>query len=325
MARIFITGASGFVGGAVAAHFVAKGDEVKAMSRTPASDGAISALGAEPVRASLGGVEAADLAGCDTVIHCAAYVEAWGPLSAYWRANVEGTVQLLDAAKAAGVKHFVHIGTEAALFFGQHMRDVDETYPLALNSPFPYSRTKAHAEARVRAANDPGHGFATVVVRPRLVWGPGDKTVLPEVIAMEKSGRFMWVDGGKAMTSTTHIANLVRGVELALAKGVGGEAYFVTDGAPVQFRDFMTRLAGTVGVELADKSVSGALLRGAARIIEPVWRLFRIKPAPPITRFVASIMSRDCTIRDDKARRDLGYVPVISVDEGLSALAAASR
>ena len=88
------------------------------------------------------------------VIHCAAHVEEWGPWEDYWRMNVDGTKQLLAVAKEAGVKRFVHIGTEAALFHGQAMLNVDETYPLSLNSPYPYSRTKAHAEKAVREAND---------------------------------------------------------------------------------------------------------------------------------------------------------------------------
>ncbi|MEP6968229.1 MAG: NAD-dependent epimerase/dehydratase family protein, partial [Pseudomonadota bacterium] len=178
--NIFITGASGFVGGA----FVRAGADrhaFSAMSRSEATDAKIRAAGAAPVRCSLDDVTAEHLGGAEAVVHCAAYVEEWGPWRDYWRVNVEGTARLLAAAKAAGVKRFVHIGTEAALFYGQPLREVDETYPLALSSPFPYSRTKAHAEQHVRAANDPAGGFETVVVRPRFVWGPGDETILPTV------------------------------------------------------------------------------------------------------------------------------------------------
>lgn len=164
--NIFVTGASGFVGGAFVKAAVAR-HAVTAMSRSEKSDAEIAALGAAVVRCSLDDVTADAMRGADAVVHCAAYVEDWGPWRDYWRYNVDATKRMLRAARGAGVKRFVHIGTEAALFYGQDMRDVDESYPLALHSPFPYSRTKAYAEQAVRAASDPQHGFETIVVRPR--------------------------------------------------------------------------------------------------------------------------------------------------------------
>ena len=243
--NLFITGASGFVGGAyVRAH--ARDHAIRAMSRSEKSDAAILALGATPVRSALGEVTAEQLKGADAVIHCAAYVEEWGPWEDYWRMNVEGTKQLLAAAKQAGVKRFVHIGTEAALFHGQDMRGVDETYPLSLNSPFPYSRTKAHAEKAVREANEPAAGFTTIVIRPRFVWGEGDTTILPVVKEMTAKGQFAWIDGGRAKTSTTNIANLVHAMNLALTTGQGGEPYFILDDdlKPVQQALLLLRRSG---------------------------------------------------------------------------------
>lgn len=317
--RIYLTGASGFVGGAVAKK-LRDDHSILAMSRSEASDEKIRALDLEPARASLGDVPADQLAGVDAIIHCAAYVEEWGPWDDYRRINVEGTKQLLASAKAAGVKRFIHIGTEAALFYGQHMRDVDETYPLALNSPFPYSRTKAMAEQAVLNANDQVAGFHTMAIRPRMIWGPGDQTVLPVVAAMARAGKFMWIDQGAAMSSTTHIDNLVHAIELALTKGEPGEAYFVLDGPSVQIRDFLSRYLTTANVDLGEKSAPGWLIRLVSNIIEPLWRFSGAKSAPPLTRFTAHIMSRDCTLKDDKARAALGYQPIVSVEEGLAAL-----
>lgn len=262
------------------------------------------------------------LTGADAVLHCAAFVEEWGPYDIYHAVNVTGTERLLSAAKEAGVRRFIHIGTEAALFHGQPMIDIDETYPLAPRSPFPYSRTKALAEIAVAKANDPANGFETIILRPRLIWGEGDKTVLPAVKSMADAGKFMWIDGGSAMTSTTHIDNLVAAISLALTKGRGGEAYFVVDGPPVRFRDFLTRYLASAGVALPDKSMPGAAIRLMANLAEPVFRLIGSKAPPPVTRFTAHIMSRDCTIRDDKARSELGYRPVVTLEEGLTRLAA---
>lgn len=316
--NIFLTGASGFIGGAIARQL--RGTHtIIAMSRSDRSDATLPALGIEPVRCELGAVKRAQLVGCDVVIHCAAFVEQWGTREQFWQANVEGTSQLLAAACQARVKRFIHIGTEAALFAGQHMRDIDESYPYPASTPFLYSETKAEAEQRVLAANAPG--FETISIRPRLVWGPGDQTILPVIKQMIAEGRFLWLDGGRARTSTTHVANLVRAVELALTNGHGGQAYFVTDGPVTTFRKFLTALLRTQGVTPPDKSIPGWLARMLAAVVEVFWKLLGIKSEPPLTRFAASIMSRDCTIRIEKARRELGYEPVISVEQGLAELA----
>jgi hypothetical protein len=254
-------------------------------------------------------------------VHCAAYVEEWGPWADYWRVNVEGTQRLLAAAREAGVHRFVHIGTEAAILHGQSLHNADETVPLALDSPFPYSRTKAHAEKHVREANAPS--FETIVVRPRFVWGPGDETILPALRAMVAAGRFAWIDGGRNRTSTTYIANLSYAIELALTNGRAGDAYFVLDGEAVQFRDFLTRLANAAGLALPGRNVPGWLARAIAYAGERTWRVFSLKGRPPLTRFAASILSRDCILSDAKARREMGYAPPFTIEQGLAAMAAA--
>ncbi|MGD0866538.1 MAG: NAD-dependent epimerase/dehydratase family protein [Rhizomicrobium sp.] len=322
--NIFITGASGFVGGAFAKE--AEGRHTfTAMSRSEKSDVKIVAAGATPVRCTLDNVTAAHLKGADAIVHCAAYVEEWGPWSDYWRINVDGTKRMLAAAKEAGVRRFVHIGTEAALFYGQDMRNVDETYPLALNSPFPYSRTKAHAEKAVREANDAAKGFETIVVRPRFVWGPDDETILPAVKSMAEQGRFAWIGGGRNKTSTTYIGNLSYAIDLALTKGQSGEAYFVLDGPPVVFRDLLTRMAAAAGFTLPDRNVPAWLIRAIAYVSEKAWRILPLSGRPPLTRFTAGIMSCDCILVDAKARRDMGYQPPFSMDQGMEALAASVR
>ena len=318
--KIFITGASGFVGGA-AAKSLSKSHTVLAMSRTERSDAGIKACGAEPVRCALGSVDAKLLGGVDIVIHAAAKVEEFGPLKDFWAINVDGTKQLLEAAKQAGVKRFIHIGTEASIFYGQHMVDIDETEPLAFTAPYPYSRTKAYAEQAVLEANEADGSFTTISVRPRLVWGPGDKTVLPAIMAMVKAGKFMWLDGGHMLTSATHIDNLVHGITLALSGGAGGEAYFVTDDKNMPMRDFLSALVATKGLQIPDKSAPGWLVGLMARVAEAIWTVFRLKSMPPLTRFTIDMTRRECTICIDKAKTALGYKPVIYTDDAFAQLA----
>ncbi len=316
--RIFITGASGFVGGA-AAKKLSERHEVLALSRSEKSDAAIRAAGATPVRGDLGTVTAAMLKDVDAVVHCAAKVETWGRMKEFWAINVTGTERLLKAAREAGVKRFIHIGTEAALFYGQSMDDLDETAPMAFNSPLPYPRTKAHAEKAVRAAN--GNGLTTIVLRPRFIWGPGDQTLLPALKGMVDAGRFAWIGGGRAVTDTVHIYNVVHAIELALEKGNGGEAYFITDGGmPISFKEMMTKMAATAGFSLPDRNMPGWLARGAAKIMDRIWKLTLRRTPPPLDPHTASLMSRNCTLKIDKARRELGYEPVITREAGLAEL-----
>lgn len=318
--KIFITGASGFVGGAATRRLVEAGHDVYAMSRSPASDAVISQLGGEPVRCDLDSVSAEHFNGCEAVVHAAAFVEVWGDADAWEHANVDGTRRMLQAAREAGVRRFIHIGTEAALVHGQDLHQVDESYPLAFDSPYPYCWTKARAEQAVREANDPAADFATLVLRPRFIWGPGDSTLLPIILEMSKTGRWSWIDQGKVLTSTTYIGNLVQAIELALTAGKPGEAYFILDEGNRSLREIITAMAAAAGVTLGDKSIPGWLAAGVGAASEWLWRTLSLKGEPPLTRHAAMVMSRECTLVGDKARAELGYVPPYAVEQGLQQL-----
>jgi nucleoside-diphosphate-sugar epimerase len=318
--NIFITGASGFVGGAATRHLVKAGHRVRAMSRTERTDAAIRALGAEPVRCDLEDVVAMHLQDCAVVIHAAAYVEPWGEPDAWDRVNVGGTQRMLLAAQRSGCQRFIHIGTEAALVHGQDLHEVDEAYPLAFGSPYPYCRTKALAEQAVRLANDPAGSFETLVLRPRFIWGPGDATLLPLILQAARKGQWAWINHGRAMTSTTYIDNLVHAIELALCAGKPGEAYFILDEGTRSLHEIIAGLASAAGVILPERSMPHWLASAAATVIEFVWRAFSLSGEPPLTRHAVMVMARECTLRGDKARHELGYVPPVSVTEGLQQL-----
>lgn len=313
--HVFVTGGSGFVGGHVIEGLTARGHAVSAMARSDRSAAAVQAFGARPVRCSLDDVAGDHLRGCDAVVHAAAFVEEWGTREQFWQGNVTGTERMLDAARAAGVATFVHIGTEAALFDGHPLEGIDEAAPYPERQRFLYSETKAEAERRVLAAE----GLRAISVRPRLVWGPRDASVLPVVLRMVDTGRYAWIDGGRARTSTTHVLNLVEGVRLALERGRGGEAYFVSDGEDTTLRDFLGALIASQGRTVPDRSVPSWVARPTASLLEWIARLTG-KP-PQLTRFAAAMMGSTVTVRIDKARRELGYAPVVSVAEGIAGMA----
>ncbi len=312
--KIFITGASGFVGGAIARH-LKKNHTVRALSRSAKTDEILKNEGLDVVRGSLGSVSPKDLEGIDTIIHCAAFVGPWGYRKDFWEGNVDGTSQLLQVAKQAGVKRFIHMGTEAALFHGQNMVQIDETYPYPKSTPYLYSETKGEAERIVLSANSPN--FETIVLRPRLVWGPGDTSVLPVIKKMVKDGKFLWIDGGKAKTSVTCIPNLVHATELSLTKGKAGAVYFITDDEEQTIRSFLTAMLQTQGISLPTGSVPGFIASALAFLVEGIWKILGIRKEPPMMRFPVDIMGKECTIRIDRAKAELGYKPVVTVAQGL--------
>jgi nucleoside-diphosphate-sugar epimerase len=322
MPTAFVTGGSGFVGGALIRRLTGDGWTVRALARSDSAAAAVTEAGAEPVRGDLDDVAAMRAAaeGADVFHHAAAKVEDYGDPADYERVTVQGTKNALGAARDAGVRRFVHVGTEAALMAGQPLVNVDETAPLRPDSPAPYPWSKAKAEQAVRDAN--GTGIETVVVRPRFVWGKGDSTLLPQIVSMVKGGRFAWIGGGGQLTSTSHIDNTVEGLVLAADRGKPGGVYFVTDGEPVVFREFVGDLIRTQGVEPPTRTLPLGVARAAAAASETTWRLLRRKDHPPLTRFTVWVSALECTIDDSRARDEMGYREIKTREQGLAELRA---
>jgi nucleoside-diphosphate-sugar epimerase len=323
MPTALVTGGSGFVGGTLINRLRSEGWDVRALARSEASVARVRERGAEPVPGELadGPSLRAAAEGCDVAFHAAAKVEDWGEPLDFVRVNVHGTQNVIVACREAGVRRLVHVGTEAALMAGDPLVNVSEDAPLRPDSPALYSSSKAKAEQRVRAAND--SAFETVVIRPRFVWGRGDTTLLPALVRLVGSGRFRWVDGGAHLTDTTHIDNAVEGLWLGATAAPAGSVYFVTDGAPVVFRDFVSRLLRTQGVTPPDKSVPPRLVGVLAAGSERFWRLAKRDGSPPLTRFAIWVSSQECTLDISRAEREIGYRPRKTREQGLEELAQA--
>ena len=318
MPTAFVTGGSGFVGGALIERLRSEGWDVHALARSERAAARVRELGAEPAMGDLDDRDAmrAGAEGCEVAFHAAAKVEDWGDPADFERLNVRGTQNVIDACREAGVRRLVHVGTEAALMVGQPLINVDESAPLRPDSAALYSSSKAKAEQLVRDAG----GLETVVVRPRFVWGRGDTSLLPTIIEMVTSGRFRWIGGGGQLSATTHIDNTVEGLWLAATKAPAGSVYFVTDGEPAVFREFLTELLATQGVTVPDRSVPAGVAGVAAAASERIWRLLKRPGPPPLTRFAVWVSSQECTIDISRAERELGYRPVISREAGLAEL-----
>ena len=162
----------------------------------------------------------------------------------------------------------------------------------------------------MRDAN--AEGFETVVVRPRLVWGPGDTTILPSIKAEVEKGRFAWIGGGGHLTSTSHVDNVVEGLVLAAERGSPAASTSCSTTGPVEFRDFITRLLATAGVEAPTRTMPAPIARFAAGAGEGLFKLLRRENPPPVTRIAVWLSSLECTLDDSRAREELGYRPVVS-------------
>jgi len=320
--RLFLTGGGGYVGRNLIRHFTAKGVDVVALARSASASETARALGARVVRGDLldaGLAEAMD--GCDALVHAAADLDHGHGGARQARTNVEGTRNLLTAARASGVARVVHLSTESVLLDGRPLRDADETHPFPRRPAGRYSATKGEAERLALAMTT--IGFDVVAVRPRLVWGRDDTTAAPQLLAAANSGQLAWIDGGSYLTSTTHVANLCEGVDRALALGRGGQTYFITDGEPVVFRDFITALLAAHGVDAPDKTVPLAVLRLIAMVGDGLARITGGALRGPVSRQVLATSAVEVTLRIDKARRELSYDPVLSREEGLAEIRSA--
>jgi nucleoside-diphosphate-sugar epimerase len=322
MATVFVTGGSGFVGGALLDALRERGEDVHALARTPAAEAEVVARGAVPVRGELSDVAAlADgMRDAELVLHAAGRLPGGARVAPgeFRRVNVEGTRAVLAAAGKVGVPRLVYLSTVQVVLGDRPLVDADESEPYPERAISPHAASKIEAEELLLAATT--RGLATVAVRPGPVWGRGDPTGLPAYVAAARAGRLRWIDGGGYPVSTTHVRNLVEGVLAAAERGRGGEAYFVTDGAPIAFREFVTALLDTQGVPAPTGTLPHWAASALAAVTGAAWGALPLPGRPPVTRGLLRSIGETCTVRDDRARRELGYEGKVSWQQGLAEL-----
>nr|WP_216295708.1 NAD-dependent epimerase/dehydratase family protein [Delftia acidovorans]MCA1071723.1 3 beta-hydroxysteroid dehydrogenase/Delta 5-->4-isomerase [Delftia acidovorans] len=323
-ARLFLTGGSGYVGRNLIRHFVSQGVEVIALARSPAAQDTIRASGANPFEGDLLSENlATGMAGCDALIHAAADTDHGLSTDAQFQTNVIGTRHVFAAAARAGVRRAVHLSTESVLLDGSPLVDAEESRSIPTRPVGGYSATKALAEREAIAAAQ--HGLDVVIVRPRFIWGRDDTTALPQLLQAVDAGKFAWIDGGRYRTSTTHIGNLVHGIERALIAGETGACYFITDDDIVEFRAFISALLQSQGRSVPTKEIPGWVIRAMASVCERLSSLTGGRWRPPVTRQALAPSAVEVTLNIDKARRELGYQPQISRAQGLEELTLEDR
>lgn len=317
--RAFVTGGSGFVGRALLRELARRRDVAVALVRSDRAADSVAACGACAARGDLGdeGAMREAMIGCDVVFHAAAKVELWGRREDFRRDTIDGTERALRAARDAGVPRFVHVSTEAVLVGGPPLVGADETWPLPARPLGLYPWSKGRAEEAVRAAAKTGQH--AVIVRPRAIWGADDTVLLPRIVERVDAGRFAWLGGGRALTSTCHVENVVAGLLAAAERGRPGEAYFVRDDDDLTFREFLGGLLARKGRDASQApDVPLGLARFMAPLVEGAYAMFRLEGEPPVTRTAIALIGSEVTVRDDKARGELGYRPVRDRASGLA-------
>lgn len=313
--RILVTGAAGFIGGHVTRRLVGGGHEVIATARRV--DSIADAAGARWSACDLSQDSLDTLArDCEVIVHCAARASPWGPREIFWRDNVLATERLLAAARSAGtIRRFVYVSTPSIYFNGRDQLDRSEAFEPPRRWPTAYAETKWIAECRVRAESTLG----AVILRPRAVFGPGDRAIVPRLIAMAERGIVPLPGGGDALTDVTYVDNVVDAIEAAMLapSPVAGRAFNITNGEPLTVRDLLARLFGALGLRVRTVSIPRPLVNFAARVSESIAMLRPGRPEPRITRYGVGLLACSQTLCIDAARAQLGYSPAVSVTDGL--------
>lgn len=322
--RVVVTGGGGFLGRAIVERLLERGDEVTIVARGDYPE--VRALGAAQVRGDLGdlGVAQEAFEGADAVIHTAAKAGVWGAPEDFWRSNVTGTENVIEACRERGVPRLVFTGSPSATFDGGDAIEGPQDLPYPDTFLAEYPRTKAIAEQRVLEAN--GGELATTALRPHLIWGPGDPHLLPRVVQRHRDGQLRIVGDGANVVDMTHVDNAsvahiqaldaLTGPEAAPA----GKAYFISDDAPIKLWEWLNALFAELDLGPVTKKVSPRLAYAAGAAMETTWKMLGLSGEPRMTRFVARQLATSHWYDMGPAKRDFGYQTVTDPDEALSEL-----
>jgi 2-alkyl-3-oxoalkanoate reductase len=322
-----ITGATGFVGSHLAEACAARGVPVRALARAGSDTSLLERHHATLVRGDLTDPAAvrAAVRGVDVVLHCAAKVGDWGPVEDYRAVNVEALRGLLEACRGQPLKRFVHFSS-LGVYAARHHYGTDESEPLPAHHVDGYTQTKVESE-ELALRYHREHGVPVVVLRPGFIYGPRDRTVLPKLMDNLRRRKVNYIGGGKRALNTIYVGNLVEAAFLAVEKpGAVGQVYNLTDGEAVSKRRFIEAIADGVGLPRPNPvSVPLWLARVLAWWQEGRARRRRSPKSPRLTQGRLKFLGLNLDFSIDKARRELGYRPRYSFDEGMKETVASYR
>lgn len=308
MKNIFITGATGFIGSSMVDYF-SKDNIVFCMVR-PSTGKQMKFANKNifPIFCDLNDITISELEDCDIIINCAACTNPDANFKEFIETNIEGTNNLIKVAKSAGVKKFIHISSEVVVFQNCSILNGDEKLPYSKIKKCPYTFTKKESEKAVINSNIP-NVFETIVFRPRLVWGDGDTSFLPGLLDISK--KILITNNGQNKTSTTHIRNLIHGVELAINTKYNGQIYFITDDFDISYKDFIEKSLLVYGVIPNFINYKNYQLL-TLNLFNNLINHFNRKNSISKSLFYLDLFRYNCTFSINKIKKELNYFPIVS-------------
>lgn len=269
-----------------------------------------------PVKADLRERSAvvAACAGMDAVYHVGALSAPWGRREEFFRTNVDGTRHVLEGCRAHSVSRLIYVSSPSVVFDGRDQVGLTESAPYPTHFLSTYSLTKKLGEDLVTSAV--AQGLPAVILRPKAIFGPGDRSLLPRLVEVARQRRLPQIGDGTNLVDLTFIDNVVHALLLALkADSALGKTYHITNDEHVPLWTVIRRLLEKLGLPSRLRTLPVSVAMTAARLME--WRAHLTGTEPPLTRYSTAILARTQTYDIRLARRDLGYAPIVSVDDGI--------
>ena len=318
-----VTGGSGFLGRAIVKQLLAKGLKVRILCRKDYPD--LTEAGCTIFQGEVSDAELVNKAveGCDLVFHTAAKAGVEEPYSEYERINYQGTLNVLKACQKHKVSRLIYTSSPSVVFSHGNVEGLNESMPYPDHYDAYYPQTKSMAEKKVLRSNS--DKLATVALRPHLIWGPGDTNLGPRLVSRARAGRLKFVGDGKNKVDTVYIdnaadAHILAAERLFVGSKIAGKAYFITNSDPRPISEITNLIIGAAGCAPVTATISPKIAWFIGLCCEFIYKTFRIKGEPPITRWVAGELSTAHWFDISAARRDLGYEPRVSIAEGIKRL-----
>lgn len=326
--NILVTGGGGFIGSSLVKALIKRNYRVSSLSRNTYSS--LEKLGVDQFQGAIHDREVLLRAceGKDAVFHIAAKVGLWGSYEEFYSANVQGTKQLVDASLSCGLRYLVFTSSASVVFDGKHIVNGDESLPYPCKKVSNYTDTKRLAEEIILSAN--GADLKTISLRPHLVWGPGDRHLIPGILEKARTGRLRQIGDNSNYVDTTYIDNYTDAQLCALdaltgRKNVDGRAYFITNGEAVKVWDFVNAICKVYGLPPIHKKMNREIAYALAWALESVNKVFLPGKEPLLTRFIIDELCNSHWFDISRAKEQLGYAPAVSMQAGMALLARASE
>ena len=319
--NVLVTGGGGFLGKAIIKKLLKKKVSVKSFSRNYYSE--LEQLGVEQIQGDLQNLNQINTAckDCDLIFHVAAKPGIWGTWNEFYGINVTGTENVIKACNNNNISRLIYTSSPSVVFDGKDMEGVDENVPYPDKYEGFYPETKAIAEKIV--LKQTSNNLKTIILRPHLIWGPEDNHVVPGIISRAK--KLKKVGRHDDLTDTIFIDNAADAHILAAEKlkanaSLSGNIYFISQDDPVSKWYMADKFLEAAGLSPIKGKVSAKTAYIAGSVFEFLYSLFRIKKDPPMTKFAAKELATSHWFNISKAKKDLGYEPKVSIEQGLKQL-----